>query len=153
MTPIHDWSVSFHDESRDIANEYVGGFERYAVLEESSAPYQVDAGLLYPFHSQDVSQHVPSLHGLADPFGEEGQQQRDAAQQFRAAQANAAYAMASLNSLPSYGYVEQPITDEKRDCIRDPKELSYMRAFVEDVGVWMDAMDVDKQVIITLIIS
>ena len=151
MTPIHDWEVNFLDESREIASEYVGGFERYAHLDRHETAYQAENGLLLQYAPQGMLQQghdhqIPSIQGLPDPFGEENQQQREAAQQFRAAQANAAYAMASLNSLPSYGYVDQPAVDEKRESIQDPKELSYMQAFVEEVGLWMDAMDTDKHV-------
>jgi hypothetical protein len=164
MAAIHDWDVTFHDESREIASEYRGGLARYRVAQEDSdPPYHVaENGLLFDFSGQQQMHQggVPPIQGLPDPFEEEAaialataQQQREAAQRYAVPRTEAAYTAPTqhqhgppTNSTGAYVYVDHSLPGEQREYIREAKELSYMQAFVEDVGLWMDTMDPEKHV-------
>jgi hypothetical protein len=159
MAPIHDWNVHFLDESREIASEYKGGLAKYGVPEESDLPYHVDNGLLFDF-SGPVShpgqhQALPPIHGMLPHAYSDDQmtmshdrQAREALHRYSQSQSDPAYSGPHLPTVPhpTYGPPDHSPSTDNRDFIRDPKELYYMQAFVEEVGLWMDSMDADKHV-------
>lgn len=55
------WKVTFNDESRDIADEYEGGLEKYPPQEEMPA----NAGIMDPRLAFDFAQHAPAAPTLA----------------------------------------------------------------------------------------
>jgi hypothetical protein len=159
MAPIHDWNVHFHDESREIASEYKGGLAKYGAQEESDPLYHVDNGLLFDFSGPlpHPSQHqaLPPIHGmLPDPYSDDqmsiahDRHQREASHRYTHSHSDSTYSGSNLptTSGPSYGQPDHSASTDNRDYIRDPKELYYMQAFVEEVGLWMDSMDAHKHV-------
>lgn len=162
MAPIHDWNVHFHDESREIASEYRGGLAKYGALEDDP-PYPVDnSGLLFDFGaapSHPVQQPgLPPIHGmLQDPYqedhlniGTDGQQREPYHRHTHSHQSESTYSGSNLptTSGTAYGSVQVAPADGPQH-IRDPNELYFMQAFIEEVGLWMDSMDPHKHVSVT----
>jgi hypothetical protein len=165
MAQIHDWNVQFMDESREIASEYRGGLAKYGAPEENDSPYNVENGILFDFAGvvpqphQGPHQPLPPIHGmLPDPYIDDqlpiGQnhdrQQREPTHRYDHPHPDSAYLSSNVQNTtvisPPYSQPEHSVSSDNRDYVRDPKELYYMQAFVEEVGLWMDCMDANKHV-------
>ncbi|KAE8159376.1 hypothetical protein BDV40DRAFT_273517 [Aspergillus tamarii] len=128
--------VTFRDESRHIASEYVGGFERYPPP-VADPPLKMDSL---------TSPHLPSAynsHGAASFVSGPGAQ---------TANMNATF---GSHAHPPY----QPLQDQSASyapfnsagkgdlktnnypCLQDPDDVFLMQVFVEEVGQWMDSMN------------
>ncbi|PYH42835.1 Zn(II)2Cys6 transcription factor [Aspergillus saccharolyticus JOP 1030-1] len=125
--------VTFRDESRIIASEYVGGFERYPplVAEESETPGKTGSlNSNTPITTKDSY-----MQGLGNVPSEN--------------------LGASLNSLPPVSPFPDPstsyapfrstrhghINSTNHTCLNNPEEVFLLQVFVEEVGLWMDSMD------------
>ena len=145
--------LTFRDESRHIASEYVGGFERYP-SPEPDLPLEIE---------------LPSQFELSDVLSPSLQPRNDAstacarAPRFGAPHTETVNMLADDGSQPTFYTVpaEQPhatfapskhivATSNVRRFFTAPDELSLVRVFVEEIGPWMDAMDTTKHVRRTL---
>lgn len=137
---------AFQDESREIASEYEGGFERYPSLRQYS---QVSQEPTSNFEFPDVlnasvmsRQSIPVSPSMLPSYPE----------------AQHTEIQDPIFSEPSYitpSFTEQPPFLPKsssvppsniRACLNTPEEALLMQVFVEEVGLWMDSMDTEKHV-------
>jgi hypothetical protein len=164
MAPIHDWNVTFLDESREIASEYRDGLSKYIALEgRPSRTHHTENGLGFDFSgpviapSIDHQQALPPIQGmLPDTFQNDpaalnfDTHPREAHHQHTHSHSESTYSGSNIPTTAgtSYGSAEQQIVTptDGRDYVRDPNEVLYMQVFVEEVGLWMDSMDADKHV-------
>jgi len=149
LPPVHDWKVTFEDNSREIASEYEGGVENYASVE----PERKRRRLTPP----DTMYAYNHLNG---PLMQEAQ----LAQQGYESYPNASNLYTGPGNQPyedTNSGMPQPYSDPPRQSYehqvmlhQDPEppppplnmrdEVLYMQVFVEEVGLWMDSMDKDK---------
>lgn len=160
VAPSDEWSVSFTDESLEIASEYRGGLGRYktpAVTQadpfDSSMNFDMSATTL-PTHPSLAHQPLPPGQAvLPDPQ----QQHHTPTMNHSLDQASHGLHGASIPSTtptsgPLLSYdtrahlMQASEDDERREMINDPNETLYMQVFVEEVGLWMDSMDPAKTV-------
>jgi hypothetical protein len=133
--------LNFQDESREIASEYVGGFERYPPLSQSDtqmneAPAQFD-------FTNNVMHRPPidvpaSLMSFPEAPHTEIQDSLLTEPQYTANHALQEQ-HAFLAKMPIH-------TPNDRSCITTPEEVLLMQVFVEEVALWMDSMDAHKHV-------
>ncbi|PIG79950.1 C6 zinc finger domain protein [Aspergillus arachidicola] len=128
--------VTFRDESRHIASEYVGGFERYPPP-VADPPLKADNLTSPPLPS--------TYHPHATPSFISGSGAQPASMN------------ATFGSHPHPPY--QPLQDQSASyapfnsagkgdvktnnytCLQDPDDVFLMQVFVEEVGQWMDSMN------------
>jgi Fungal Zn(2)-Cys(6) binuclear cluster domain len=135
ITPPPRAQISFQDESREIASEYVGGAERYPPLQqhitlvanEASSQFDftntLNASLLPPFPGATHAGIPESI--LGDP------------------QYTSTHSLHGQNLfLPKISMT--PTNDQP--CITNPEEVLLLQVFIEEVALWMDSMDADKHV-------
>lgn len=160
VPPTQEWTVSFLDESREIANEYKGGLSKYGVLEIEPAA-QTDNSLSFDFSTSVppptsvAHQPLPPIQGiLPDPYPE-GQHNliyethREPSHQHAHSHTESAYSGSNIQGgSSSYGNPEQNTTPTEgaRDYLDTQEEVLFMQVFVEEVGLWMDSMDPMKHV-------
>lgn len=161
VPPTQEWTVSFLDESRDIASEYRGGLDRYAIS-DSQAALQVDPGLTFDFSASappaPIVPHapLPPIQGMLpevypeEPSGMAFDPQRDTQQQHAHSHADSAYSSSNMpgTSISSYSNQEPDgsPSEAPRDYLNTQEEVLFMQVFVEEVGLWMDSMDPMKHV-------
>lgn len=133
--------VTFRDESRHIASEYVGGDERYPPEAEVS-PEREDWGSfpMYPAYNMPmVPSYIPEFgtalsgHTMA---GFDDNHQPVALRPQRQ----------SASSVPFHSATQGRAGFDKYACLNDPEEILLLQVFVEEVGLWMDSMDEAKHV-------
>ena len=159
VPPTQEWTVSFLDESREIANEYKGGLSKYGVLEiEPTA--QTDNSLSFDFSTSVppptsvAHQPLPPIQGiLPDPYPEEQhnliyESHREPPHQHAHPHTESTYSGSNMQGgSSSYGNPEQNTPAEgARDYLDTQEEVLFMQVFVEEVGLWMDSMDPMKHV-------
>lgn len=134
--------LTFQDESREIASEYVGGFERYPPLTQSDtqineAPTQFDFTNNVVMHRPPID--VPaSLMSFTEAPHTEMQDSLLTGSQYTANHA--------LQEQNAFLGKMQMHTPNDRSCITTPEEVLLMQVFVEEVALWMDSMDAHKHV-------
>ncbi|OJJ98698.1 hypothetical protein ASPACDRAFT_121261 [Aspergillus aculeatus ATCC 16872] len=129
--------ITFRDESRIIASEYVGGFERYPPLVAEEAEPHGMAGSLNSNAPATVKDSYMQGFGNAqsDNIG---------------ASLSSLPHSASLFPDPSTSYApfrstrHGHINSTNHTCLNNPEEVFLLQVFVEEVGLWMDAMDAVK---------
>ena len=163
MAPIRDWTVSFLDESREIASEYKGGLSRYGVPEGRHAARPLDSGVSFDFSATippaPVPQHqpLPPIQGMIpdsyqdDPNALGYDTSRDSHRSHAHSHSESLYSGTAMpptststfsNPDPSQsGHLQA-----NRDYMDDPEEVLFMQVFVEEVGLWMDSFDAVKHV-------
>jgi hypothetical protein len=164
MAPIHDWHVTFLDESREIASEYRDGLSKYVALEERpSRARHSESGLGFEFSGAVMSpsmHHQPALPPiqgmLPDTFQNDpaslnfDAHQSEGHHQHTHSHSESTYSGSNIPTTAgtSYGSAEQQLVTsaEGRDYVRDPNEVLYMQVFIEEVGLWMDSGDAEKHV-------
>ena len=141
--------LTFRDESRHIASEYVGGFEKYPS----------------PEPDLPLENELPSQFELSDVLSPSLQPRNDASTARVRVPRFGVPQTETVNMLTDDGY--DPALPGKphatfapskyiiasrnvRRCFTSPEELSLVRVFVEEIGPWMDAMDTTKHVRRTL---
>jgi hypothetical protein len=148
-----DRQTGFQDESREIASEYKGGFERYPTVREDVST----KGQFTPFDFTDVMaaptmsrQSLPATcailptfseapqPGIMDPIFQPNPQSAPTSSSF----SDNSLPHASFNNLKPSMLSSPP----SRPYLNDPEEVLLMQVFVEEVGVWMDSMDAMKHV-------
>jgi hypothetical protein len=162
IPPTHDWQVVFQDESREIASEYVGGFEKYTALkrQEKRQKLEIAQEMGFDYPNQMAApvishQQLPpqgNINGMYQSYAEP-------APTMYASSTNSGYESHPQSvHMPAYQEQQpvqpvQPAYDqnmmimqepETRPYLSDPNEVLYMQVFVEEVGLWMDSMDPDK---------
>lgn len=148
LRSTHDWRVNFHDESRDIASEYVGGTERYPVIPKDVPETRVDG----PY---DLYSTVPTLHnGLTTgpsllstfPHGE-AEMPGQMFQSLQVPAPSSAFSDLALQRSPlASSKIGLGPSSETRPFLNTAEEVLLMQVFVEEVGLWMDSMDAQKHV-------
>jgi hypothetical protein len=164
MAPIHDWNVTFLDESREIASEYRDGLSKYIALEERpSRVRHSENGLGFDFSGAVIApsmhhqQALPPIQGmLPDTFQNNpaslnfDSHQPEGHHQHTHSHSESTYSGSNIPTTAgtSYGSAEQQLVTsaEGRDYVRDPSEVLYMQVFIEEVGLWMDSGDAEKHV-------
>lgn len=133
--------LMFRDESRHIASEYVGGFERY------------------PSPELDLSleKQGPVGFGLSGTLSPPLQSTRSFVSPLEPSQLEAIDAM--LNGSPQalfsvFPEQEVPLVPSMRQMMVNPdsrplsrrEEIHLVRTFTEEIGLWLDSMDASKYV-------
>lgn len=148
----YDRQVGFQDESREIASEYQGGFERYPVATANLPP----KSQFTPFDFTEVMaaptmsrQTLPVTCAVLPTFSEAAQQdimEPVFQPNSQPAPTNSSYT--DSLSQPPYGNLKPTMLSSSQDrpYLNDPEEVLLMQVFVEEVGVWMDSMDAMKHV-------
>jgi hypothetical protein len=130
----HDWKVTFQDDSRDIASEYVGGAERYSLPEPEPKRPRISRDTGYATIGAPVMAHqaLPTPQVAYDAFPN--------------TQTNG-YGTTGTGYLETVQHMQAYDTQQPIDYpapLDNRMEVLYMQVFVEEVGLWMDSMDVDK---------
>ncbi|EXJ94276.1 hypothetical protein A1O1_02670 [Capronia coronata CBS 617.96] len=156
LPPTHDWKVTFQDDSREIASEYLGGFERYHAPEPEPKRQKLNAPSLKYNYGQIAAPIIPhqQLPRHQQPYpnsyaeSTEALYQNSTGQPYNetAAAALASFSEAAHGVKPSYGQsvLVPPEQGQSSPPLDDRTEILYMQIFVEEVGLWMDSMDADK---------
>ena len=164
IAPGADWSINFHDESRNIASEYKGDVHKYAPI-EADAMEGVRADEALPQEAVSMPhapimahQQLPPINSpLPDPAASHGQSQmqdhgheaiRHSHSSHSSHSSRPMYTPPSQHSEHSYSSPEQTMTQSPpmRDYLDSAEETLFMQVFVEEVGLWMDSMDPHKHV-------
>ena len=161
--PSEDWDVTFQDESRDIASEYKGGAQRYAVMTKipevkgprgfgfdhpmMDAPVLSQQPLPNPPHTsqQFQSNNVDMFQGTLQIT--DGT--RDPHQRHGSTVSDSTFSSNTVGgSSVTYTNGDQTLTppSETREVLTDTDELLFMQVFIEEVAIWMDSMDPYKHV-------
>ncbi|KAL2397009.1 hypothetical protein ABEF93_005836 [Exophiala dermatitidis] len=151
----HDWKVTFQDDSREIASEYVGGLEKYHPLEPEPKRQKLSIpSLKYnygPVAAPIIShQQLPAPEAYTNSYTEPPQALYQSASGHQYNE-SATAAMAPFpdtihsTSIP-YGQPTMMPSVQGSDLspLEDRNEVLYMQVFVEEVGLWMDSMDAHK---------
>ena len=128
--------VTFRDESRLIASEYVGGIERYPpeVAEPSLEKGNATGPCLTPSLSASF------VHGFGTP------QSGSLAGPFSGPPNAPAFYDQSASFAPFRSTKDGHINATNHTCLNNPEEVYLLQVFVEEVGLWMDSMDAVKHV-------
>ncbi|GCB26907.1 adhesion and hyphal regulator 1 [Aspergillus awamori] len=126
--------VTFRDESRLIASEYVGGFERYPpeVAEPSLEKGNTTGPCLTPSLSASF------VHGFGTP------QSGSLGGPFNGSTNAPAFYDQNASFAPFRSTKEGHINATNHTCLNNPEEVYLLQVFVEEVGLWMDSMDAVK---------
>lgn len=148
LRSTHDWRVDFHDESRDIASEYVGGFERYLAIPKD-APEPRTSGP-YDFYSAPSSHHRLSSASLFPPFPPHTHAELSGQLFQTLPQGPVPSSTFADNTMQRSQFVASEIgsgpSNTTRLYLNTTEEVLLMQVFVEEVGLWMDSMDAQKHV-------
>jgi hypothetical protein len=166
MAPIHDWTVSFLDESREIASEYKGGLSRYGASEGHTVQ-PLDGGMSFDFSATlppapiPHHQSLPSIQGmLPEPFHEDPSTltfdtTRETHHQHAHSHSESTYSGTAMPTTSASTFSNpdqsQQAVHVSRDYMDDPEEVLFMQVFVEEVGLWMDSFDAIKHVGFTML--
>ncbi|KAI1938610.1 hypothetical protein LOZ66_003413 [Ophidiomyces ophidiicola] len=145
----HDWNVNFRDESREIASEYLGGYERYPLLKKGSMQPRP-----MPTYGYRDSLTMATPHrgltsaSLLTSFSEQSQPDIAAEPIFHStpqAPTEPGYHDHSIARSP-FDTPKHPLTasHDSRPCLNTAEEVLLMQVYVEEVGLWMDSMDPGK---------
>jgi hypothetical protein len=143
--------LTFQDESREIASEYIGGYERYPPLKENVA---TDKDTGHQFDFTDVlnapplaRQNRPMSPTLIPTYPETSQPD------IEEPIFNDATYSTSASNFPSTEVSHSPFPSKAlhpstntRPFLNNAEEVLLMQVFVEEVGLWMDSMDAHKHV-------
>lgn len=155
LPPTHDWKVTFQDDSREIASEYLGGAERY----HSPEPEPIRQKLNVPpidysygqiaapiISHQQLPRHQPYTNSYAEPSQTLYQASTGQGYNGAATTAMATFSATAAGGGSSYGHSVLMPTEQGQNAppLEDRDEVLYMQVFVEEVGLWMDSMDADK---------
>lgn len=168
-----EWQLDFMDESRDVAEEYQDGLEKYSSLTLEPQPQEPpvtfdEDSMAFEFTSTAppapamAHQALPSIQGMMPGTTQEEEIKpsaffdngREAQQQVPSIGApDSGYshhsAMSSHHSqydAQNHHTNQQEDQSEIRDILNTQEETLYMQVFVEEVGIWMDSMDSMKHV-------
>lgn len=146
-----EFHVNFHDDSRDIASEYQGGFEKYAALEVEPARSLMPE--VYDYAPPVIGAPVMARASLPDQNAvNQVQLQMDSYTDtsnfvgtFFSQDAQDAEDAETMQHL--YGRTDPTLLyNDTPNYLSAPDEVLFMQVFVEEVGVWMDSMDAHKHV-------
>ncbi|KAH8425472.1 Zn(II)2Cys6 transcription factor [Aspergillus melleus] len=135
LTPSPGHRVTFRDESRHIASEYVGGFERYP---PPMVEPQLDSGSLVSpplssrYNTTGVSGRSGSGMGQSDGLGYSPNGRSISTPQLLPDR---------RASFAPFKSAKQGRVGPSNACLSNPEEVFLVQTFVEEVGPWMDAMD------------
>ncbi|KAL1953310.1 hypothetical protein VTO42DRAFT_3017 [Malbranchea cinnamomea] len=148
LRSTREWRVNFHDESRDIASEYVGGYERYPSPPKDTP--ETTSGGSHDLHRATTgSQHgLSSGTQLLSAFPPHTQPEIQG-QLFQNVQEtptpSSTFLEHTLQRSP-FGTSKSTMgtSNKTRPYLNTPEEVLLMQVFVEEVGLWMDSMDAMK---------
>ncbi|PYH89875.1 C6 zinc finger domain protein [Aspergillus ellipticus CBS 707.79] len=131
--------VTFRDESRLIASEYVGGIEKYPLVAEFSS-LDKDNSTESPSTSHSNTHKASFIQGLGTPQpGGLG-----AFNGFPHPTNNPSFADANTSFAPFRSTKQGHINATNHTCLNNPEDVYLLQVFVEEVGLWMDSMDAVK---------
>lgn len=139
--------ISFQDDSREIASEYVGGFEKYPPLEQSITLAANDASSQFDFTSTLNAplinrSSLPVFPSLLPPFP--GAPHSEIPESILSEpQYTTNHSFQGQNEFVPK--ISMTLTND-RNCITNPEEVLLLQVFVEEVALWMESMDPDKHV-------
>lgn len=141
--------VSFKDESRCIASEYLGGSERYLPL-EPLLPYSGEKRIL-PEFSEALSSSALARPSFADPrrsvpIFPEPSDSEIAGFMFGPQDSHPGFTDAQRTAVPFHDSGQREMQPQNDSYLHDPEHVFLMQVFVEEVGLWMDSMDPMKHV-------
>ncbi|PWY84843.1 hypothetical protein BO70DRAFT_334780 [Aspergillus heteromorphus CBS 117.55] len=130
--------VTFRDESRLIASEYVGGMERYPVAAESALDTDNSSGSSL---APNPNAHKASF---MQGFGAPQPGSLGAFDGFSHPTHNHSFADPTTSFAPFRSTKQGHINAINHTCLNNPEEVYLLQVFVEEVGLWMDSMDAVK---------
>jgi hypothetical protein len=134
--------LNFQDESRDIASEYVGGFERYPPLKLSNTQMSNEAPAQFDFTNNVINRPPLNVSASLLSFPEAPHPEiQDSL--LTEPQYAANHALQEQNAFLPKMPMHNP---NEPSCITTPEEVLLMQVFVEEVALWMDSMDANKHV-------
>lgn len=149
LPPVHDWKVTFEDNSREIASEYEGGIEKYSSLEpQRKRPRLSPPDTVYDYHQIGASV-IPDQHLSQQPY----QAYSDSSSMYPNS-ANQTFEDPNQVLTQPYSDHQRQSYDQSMMLAQEPEppapplssqeEVLYMQVFVEEVALWMDSMDKEK---------
>lgn len=145
----HDSNITFCDESRDVASEYVGGYERYPSVNEDG-PGSRTSFSCNIYTPADDGLGLQTGTPLIPPFPD--RTQVDISGQIFQSNSQTATPGSTLSNhtlqRSPFGSSKQALTSSEaaRPYLNTAEEVLLMHVFVEEVGLWMDSMDSMKHV-------
>jgi hypothetical protein len=156
-----DFHVHWQDESREIASEYVGGAEKYAVLKperpqrvkmelQPELNYDYPGQMAAPVMSHQQLPPQPGTNGMYQTYPEPPPTMYAEANPntFEQPGSAASVSYSEPQRIPQQAYDQTmllpPEQGHSTPVLEDRNEVLYMQVFVEEVGLWMDSMDPDK---------
>ncbi|KAI5457110.1 hypothetical protein BGZ63DRAFT_495364 [Mariannaea sp. PMI_226] len=158
VAPVEEWAVQFFDESREIASEYVGGLSRYA---------QYDLGSIGTVkgkpndhrktdRTSDTELKGRLVEGLSFDDRSPIQQHSNGSSPFstRTPASTVAFADIKFPTDLSHQQENRPVVQlssadyfdfSERDRLSTPEEIRYMRVFIQEVGIWLDSFNQERQ--------
>lgn len=142
--------LTFRDESRHIASEYVGGFERYPSPEpdlplETDRPAQFElSGILSPPLQSGVG--FSTTRSFVSPLEPAQLDAIDA--MLNGSPCPALFSAFPEQEMPlvqSSSAKQMTVNPDSRP-LSNPDEIHLVRSYTEEVGPWMDSMDASKYV-------
>lgn len=144
---VHGAKVTFRDDSRIIASEYVGGFERYPPVQPES-PIQERRHMQQEVFQSLGPDHLASLfQSVAHSFDPNtfDFSHSAAADFFLGPDAwHEPHLMPSEELLPhgTSNFARKLATKQySSSTLTDPEQVHLLQVFVEEVGPWIDSMD------------
>lgn len=142
LAPPLGIQLNFQDESREIASEYVGGFERYPPSNQLNTQVSNEATSQFDFTNSAV--HRPPMNVSASLLSfPEAPHPEIQESLLTEPQYAANHALQEQNTFLSKVPMHTP---NDRSCITTPEEVLLMQVYVEEVAVWMDSMEAEKHV-------
>lgn len=150
LPPVHDWAVTFEDNSREIASEYEGGIEKYTSLE----PPRKRARLTPPDapvyeYNQITTTNMSDTHLQQQPYSAYS----DSSNMYSST-GTQGFEDPSQVLAQNYSDHQRQTYDQSMMLAQEPEppapplntreEVLYMQVFVEEVALWMDSMDKEK---------
>lgn len=151
LPPVHDWNVTFEDNSREIASEYEGGIEKYSSLEPPRKRARLSPPVppVYDYNQMNSSaisdQHIPqqpysAYSDSSTMYPGSGNQAFEDPNQVMVAQTYSDHQRQSYDQ--SMMLAQEP--EPPAPPLNQREEVLYMQVFVEEVALWMDSMDKEK---------
>lgn len=150
LPPVHDWNVTFEDNSREIASEYEGGIERYSSLEPQRKRPRLTPPdpTVYDYNPMNVSA-IPETQLPQQPYSAYS----DSSNMYSSS-GNQGFEDPNQVLAQTFSDHQRQSYDQSMMLAQEPEppapplntreEVLYMQVFVEEVALWMDSMDKEK---------
>ena len=155
-------TVSFQDESREIASDYAGGAARYAAFPgESGSPKTRRTPDSISSSSSTITSVTPTHPTLPPILPLLPLSTTEATSSFKdyppkKHRTPDSFVSSTVSQVPSLTSTTMPISTSHmlttphkqpaRDFLDSQEKTLFMQVFVEEVGLWMDSLDPQKHV-------